>query len=176
MLSAGSTLKSKPEMSVSAAPNATNRQWTEISAARGRLVGSSDASAATPHAASVSPIAPPMMKSTSPSVASWRTRRPRLAPIAARTESSRPRALPRAIVRPATLTHAISNTKATATSTMTRFFWAPAVISSARPAMPIVTVALLSVYVSERRLPMTASSSRADSSRTLSRRRATTRR
>ena len=66
--------------------------------------------------ASATPTAPPVRPSSRLSVSSWRTSRPRPAPMAARNASSRSRTDARASSRFATLVHAISSTHATAPS------------------------------------------------------------
>ena len=78
----------------------------------GELVGIDSGTLATiassdSHASST-PSAPPISASTALSVSSCRIKRPRPAPIDARTASSDCRAAPRASSKPATLTHAIS--------------------------------------------------------------------
>ncbi len=66
------------------------------------------------------PRAPAARARTRLSVRSWRTIRPRPAPIADRTVISRRRLLPRARVRLATLTQAMRRTKPTAPSRTTK--------------------------------------------------------
>ena len=77
--------------------------------------------------------APPASDSTRLSVTSCRARRDALAPIAARTVSSRCRATPRARKRFATLAHAISSTQPTPAANTSRAGRMPAVISSTIP-------------------------------------------
>ena len=71
-------------------------------------------SAPIPRAASAMPSGAETAPSTTLSVSSWRTIRPRPAPIAARTDISRARAVARASSRLATLAQAMSSTKVTA--------------------------------------------------------------
>ena len=63
------------------------------------------------HGRTAVPRPPPHSASTTLSVSSWRTIRPRPAPSAVRTAISRARAAPRASSRFATLPHAISSTR-----------------------------------------------------------------
>ena len=78
-------------------------------------VGIEDNSRPAPCAIST-PMPPPMIASTTLSPRSWRRRRPRLAPIAARTAISRRRAAARASSMFATFAHAIIRTRLTAAS------------------------------------------------------------
>ena len=71
-------------------------------------------SARMPTTPSTSPMAPPITESATLSVSSWRMIRPRPAPMAARSATSRLRAVARTSSRLATLAQAISRTNATA--------------------------------------------------------------
>ncbi|HEX7085183.1 MAG TPA: hypothetical protein VF198_02385 [Vicinamibacterales bacterium] len=64
--------------------------------------------------ASISPATPPASAIARLSASSWRTRRARLAPMAARTAISRSRSTPRASSRFAMLAQATSSSAATA--------------------------------------------------------------
>ena len=79
---------------------------------RGTSCGLQAMTAATNARASSSPAAAAHSASTTLSVSSWRTMRPRPAPSAVRTAISRARAAPRASSRLATLPQAISSTSA----------------------------------------------------------------
>ena len=81
---------------------------------RGRPAVLIDSSARMPSTPSASPMTPPITDSSTLSVSSCRMMRPRPAPIAARSATSRLRAVARTSSRLATLAHAISRTKATA--------------------------------------------------------------
>ena len=82
-----------------------------------RLPGRIGTSSVVPQTASEQPAsASERSASTTLSVSSWRTMRPRLAPIAQRIASSRERTAPRASIRFATLTQAMSSTKPTTAS------------------------------------------------------------
>jgi hypothetical protein len=94
--------------------------------------GVTDGSSPTSHHATTSPSAPPATPSTTDSVSNWRTSRPRPAPIAERTASSRWRAAPRASNRFATLALAMRSTKPTAPTSTSSAGRTPATISSCR--------------------------------------------
>jgi hypothetical protein len=76
--------------------------------------GACDASTVASDCAIIRPTAAPATASSTLSVSSCRTSRPRLAPIAARIDTSRVRPADRASSRFATFTHAISSTQHTA--------------------------------------------------------------
>ena len=97
-------------------PMLKSRMLTSIctAPARGRSGGATDISARTPHDPSSSPAAPPRSESTTLSASSWRIKRARPAPSAARTAISPVRVVARASRRFDTLTQAISITKPTA--------------------------------------------------------------
>ena len=81
---------------------------------RGRSFGPSASSTSMPARARIRPRPVPHAAITRLSASIWRTSCPRLAPIAARTASSRLRPAARTTSRLATLAHAISSTNATA--------------------------------------------------------------
>ena len=92
-----------------------------------KLVSTNDFGAGTnfnsiciPKAASASPAAVPSNESSRPSMKNCRTRRPRLAPSAARIAISLLRPACWANKRPATFAHAINSTKATAANNVNR--------------------------------------------------------
>ena len=89
--------------------------------------GKKEGRASTVHSANSSPSAPPATPRTRLSVSICRSTRPRLAPSARRTATSRLRALARDRRRPATLAHAISRTSPTAAIRV-----APIIATSAR--------------------------------------------
>ena len=89
-------------------------QSTRTSSSRASSAGKKEGRASTVHSANSSPRAPPATPSTRLSVSICRSTRPRLAPSARRTATSRLRALARDRRRPATLAHAISRTSPTA--------------------------------------------------------------
>ena len=90
------------------------------SASRGTLVGASVCSRSTPHAAMSSPATPPRAPSRTLSVSICRMSRARPAPRAPRIASSFCREAARVNSRLATLAQAISNTKQTAPSKISR--------------------------------------------------------
>ena len=116
--SAGNRPKTTPVTSDTAMVNATTRQSAvtpEPSAPmRGMLPGFTASSARMPVTPRASPSVPPTADNITFSVSSWRTIRPRPAPIAARMAISRFLAVARTSSRFATLAHAISSTKLTA--------------------------------------------------------------
>ena len=87
-------------------------------AERKNTSGSGMTAAAAPSSAKAtnSPAAAPSIDNTTPSATNCRTIRPRLAPIATRTATSRRRAIALAAMRFVRFTHAISSTKPTAPS------------------------------------------------------------
>ena len=91
-----------------------------ISPKRGKLLGAIARSEPNPEPATAKPSVPPAKAINMLSVSSWRMRRTREAPIATRTAISRPRELPRARNKLATLAHAISSTKPIAPSRTSR--------------------------------------------------------
>ncbi len=95
---------------------------TVTSLRRGRSSGASASSALTPQRAMITPPVPASSASTTLSVSICRISRTRPAPTAARTTSSRPRAVARASSRFATLAHAINSTNPTAASN-TKSVW-----------------------------------------------------
>ena len=84
----------KPSAAISASRPATDstRQSNPTSSALGSEPGTSNSMTFVPHNASVSPTTMPRRQSTRVSVTSCRARRPRVAPNADRTASSRSRA------------------------------------------------------------------------------------
>ena len=79
-----------------------------------------DSSRSRPHAATISPSAPPTNDSIMVSTRSWRTTRQRPAPSAVRTAISRSRALARATSRLATLPQVIASSTPTIASSTKR--------------------------------------------------------
>ena len=116
--SAGAVPNSRPATTDTAAVNASTAPSTPTSASPGTLRGTSAGAARTIPAATARPAVPPATLRTTLSVSSWRTIRPRPAPSAPRTASSRRRAIPRASSRPATLAHAISSTSPVAAASI----------------------------------------------------------
>ena len=86
--SAGASPKARPMSVVRTNPNANTEASTPIASTRGSPGGASATSARTPTTATTIPSTPPRMASSRLSVSTWRTRRPRPAPSAARSASS----------------------------------------------------------------------------------------
>ena len=85
---------------------------------RGTLSGIEARSTSTAHPATTMAQTVPAAASTRLSIMSWRISRQRLAPSAARTATSRSRALARASSRLAMFAHVISRTRPTAASSI----------------------------------------------------------
>ncbi len=96
--------------------NSSTRPSTPISSARGNVRGTAATAARVPQAASSSPKPPPAIASPRLSVRSCRIRRPWPAPERCANRKLPAACLERASSKLATLTHAISNTNATAPS------------------------------------------------------------
>ena len=115
-VSAGTTPKIKPQ--TTDAPNVNASTVASMPTSSRRWIGKRSATTARrnprPHHASSSPPNPPASERTRLSASNWRTSRPRPAPSAARTASSRWRAVARASRRLATFAQAMRSTKATA--------------------------------------------------------------
>jgi hypothetical protein len=121
--SAGSSPASSAAAAVAASAKNSTRASAWIISRLGSSGGARATSTRTAAKASPVPSTPPRSASVPLSVRSWRTRRPRPAPSALRTASSRVRAEPRTSSRLATLTQAIrrrSPTAATAAHTVAR--------------------------------------------------------
>ena len=120
--SAGNRPNSRPVISETPIVKAMTRQSSGgmttaaplASVRRGMFPGTSISNPRTPAAPRARPRTPPHPASSTLSVSSWRTTRPRAAPIAERTANSRWRPAARASSRLATFAHAISSTSATA--------------------------------------------------------------
>ncbi len=96
--------------------NASARASTATSASRGMSIGGNRTNSATPIAANPTPTAAPSDARSRLSVSSCLTRRDRLAPIAARSATSRSRTVARASRRFATLMQATRSSRPTAPS------------------------------------------------------------
>lgn len=116
---AGAAPKSSPVATATSTVYRSTSGWIPM---RIQYVGSSGIVAMftrSIQAASTTPTTAPARASSTLSVSSWRTMRPRPAPIAVRTAISRLRSAARASIRFATFAHAMSSTKATAPSRRT---------------------------------------------------------
>ena len=131
--SAGASPDESAANSDAATVNATIGRSIATSSRRGKSRAASTGASPTRNQASASPSAPPIADSSRLSVSSWRVSRPRLAPIAARTVSSRCRARPRDRQRLATFAHAISSTQATPAARTSSAARTREVISSTMP-------------------------------------------
>ena len=112
--SAGTMPKRRLVASDTSSVNTATRRSMAISATRGKAVGPIARSASTSTRATSRPSAPPMTPSIVASPSSCATSRGREAPSAARTASSRRRAVPRTRNRLAMFAHATSRTRTTA--------------------------------------------------------------
>ena len=101
-------------------PNSCCRGSSEAPNVKRKMPGDStvanDFTIDTPRAPTMAPTAPPANASTRHSVNTCRTTRPRVAPIANRTATSRRRVVPRASRRFATFAQTMSSTTTTAAS------------------------------------------------------------
>ena len=128
---AGRIPNTTPVRTASPRPNARTGPSSPISVARGSARGQTASRALSPDADSTTPTAPAASASSVLSVSSWRTSRPRPAPRARRTASSRRRAVARASRRLAALAQAISSTRATAPASIRRR-WLTSPIAASR--------------------------------------------
>ena len=144
------------------------------SATRGRSAGSQALNAVMPEKARATPSAPPASPSTSASVTSCRASRPRPAPSAVRTASSRDLAVARTSIRFATFTQAIRNTSETAPSRTESAVRTPDTRLSARGMSRTPHPAFSLGYCRERASAIVASSASAAGRVTPARRRPTT--
>ena len=112
-LSAGSNPNAIPVVTARIAVKANTPPPKRISAVRGMFGGSEATIHRAPAIASRKPSVAPTSATITLSVSSWRTSRPRPPPSADRTVNSRSRAVTRASMRLARLTHATSSTTPT---------------------------------------------------------------
>ncbi len=135
--SAGRRLKTTGLRRERTTEKARTRRSTTTSSKKGSNV--TERMRSRPQAARRRPRAPPARARTRPSVKSWRRRRLRLAPRAARTAVSRCRAAPRASMRLATFAQATASTRTTATASRVKATHEPALVIACRNG---ITVAL----------------------------------
>ena len=118
MRQAGRTPKRMPVPMVRATAYNSTVAFIPMSGTGSTFRGSSCGTAPSAQNAARMPALPPIVESATLSVSSWRTRRPRLAPIAVRTAISFCREIARESSRFAMLAQAINSTHATAPSSI----------------------------------------------------------